>query len=144
MNNLIQSSLISLLSVFIFTSCNAQQSENKSTGVENTEQTTVEFEQLIKRVSVAEFKKELSAQPDAIILDVRTPGEFAGGAIEGAINIDFYGDNFSQELDKLDKSKPIFVYCKSGGRSGQATAMLTEKNFQTVYDLKGGYTAWSK
>ena len=96
-----------------------------------------------KDVSVAEFA-ELIKNENGIILDVRTADEYAGGNIEGSINLDYYGANFQAELDKIDKTKPIYVYCAAGGRSGNAMKMMANKGFSEVYNLSGGYTAWSK
>lgn len=92
-------------------------------------------------VSAEEFKKLMTEKPGQLI-DVRTPQEFESGNIEGAKNIDFYSADFSEQLDQLDKTKPVYVYCKSGGRSGQAKEILTEKGFTTVYNLIGGYSNW--
>jgi rhodanese-related sulfurtransferase len=97
-----------------------------------------------KVVSAAEFKELLSAE-GAQVIDVRTPGEVAQGAIEGATNFDFYEqEEFKDKLADLDKEKPVLVYCKSGGRSGKTASMLKEMGFKEVYDLEGGYSNWSK
>lgn len=94
-----------------------------------------------KDVSAAEFK-QLSEASDGIILDVRTPGEVAEGVIPGAMHIDWHGDNFEAEVNKLDKTKPVYVYCKSGGRSGKACNLMVSVGFKEVYNLSGGITAW--
>ncbi|MBN2545240.1 MAG: rhodanese-like domain-containing protein [Spirochaetes bacterium] len=80
---------------------------------------------------------------DMIILDVRTPGEFNGGYIEGAQNINFNSENFEKELDKLDKNKKYLVYCRSGNRSGKAVLMMKKLGFMEVYDF-GGIINWVK
>ena len=77
-----------------------------------------------------------------IILDVRTPGETNQGYVEGAVIIDFYEDYFLEEVKKLDKEKPIYVYCKVGGRSAQASKMLIENGFKSVFNVDGGFDAW--
>jgi len=76
------------------------------------------------------------------LLDVRTPEEFAEGHIQGAVNIDIYDAQFSSQLDKLDKSKPVYVYCRSGARSSNASEMMKKKGFKEVYNLIGGYAAY--
>lgn len=76
------------------------------------------------------------------LIDVRTSEEFAEGHIEQAHNIDIKDSNFKEKLDRFDKSKPVFVYCLSGGRSAKAAASLKELGFEEVYDLKGGIMAW--
>lgn len=86
----------------------------------------------------AGFISTYQATPDAVLLDVRTPAEFALGHLDGAINIDFENPNFTSEIQKLDKKKPYFLYCRSGNRSGQATAILKREGFEKVYDLQGG------
>lgn len=76
------------------------------------------------------------------LIDVRTPEEFAEGFIEGAQNIDFYSDTFDKDILKLDKTKPVVLYCKSGGRSAKCSEKLIEAGFVKVYDLDGGITQW--
>jgi rhodanese-related sulfurtransferase len=77
------------------------------------------------------------------IVDVRTEREFAGGHVPNAVNIDFYGDDFRQNLLKLDKSKPVYVYCYGGGRSGEACEVLTAQGFKVI-DLENGLKAWKE
>ncbi len=96
-----------------------------------------------KVLTVAEFKAKIAASPNAYIIDVRTPEEVSGGAIAGAQNIIFGSPNFKTQLDKLDKKHPILVYCAVGGRSGKTTPTLEALGFKEIYDLKGGYNAWS-
>ncbi len=88
------------------------------------------------------FKAGLNDKKDEILLDVRTAGEYNDGHIKNALNIDWYSPDFKEQVGKLDKSKPVFVYCKSGGRSGQAVQMLKGMGFTEVYDLDGGITRW--
>jgi rhodanese-related sulfurtransferase len=97
-----------------------------------------------KKISVDGFEQKLNSTPDKIILDVRTPEEYAEGHLKNSVLIDYYRDDFKQQLAKLDKNKTVFVYCRSGKRSGAATELLTELGFKNVYDLTGGFTAWSE
>ena len=97
----------------------------------------------IKSIAVTEFSEKLNSTKDKTLLDVRTAGEVASGVIDSAINIDYNGDNFEAEIEKLDREKPVFVYCKSGGRSGSAMEILKQKGFKTVYNLNGGIMAWT-
>lgn len=90
------------------------------------------------------FDQKIGNTPDAIILDVRTPGEFAEGYINKAVNIDFRDTKFDATLKNMDKSKPYFVYCLSGGRSGEAAKIMRSQGFEKVYELKGGILAWKK
>ena len=78
----------------------------------------------------------------AQLIDVRTPREFSNGFIEGAKNIDYNGDSFEKQMKKLDKTKPVLVYCAAGGRSENAAELLQEWGFKEVYDLEGGYNGW--
>ncbi len=96
------------------------------------------------KLEPATFKRKLAASPDALLIDVRTPQEFDQGHLDNALNIDYHGDDFDQKMAALDKSKPVFLYCKSGGRSGKTFHKLKKMGFKDVYDMKGGYTAWSE
>lgn len=95
-------------------------------------------------IPVAELKKQLEARPSGsyIILDVRTPGEVSKGKIAGALEMNFY-ENFSEATSNLDESKEIFIYCAAGGRSAKASEMLAERDFPKVYNILGGFGAWS-
>ena len=87
--------------------------------------------------------QELSEVQDEILLiDVRTPQEYQQGHIENSKNINIAGDSFKEEIQKLDKSQPVYVYCKVGGRSAKAASMLKEMGFEEVYDLEGGIRNW--
>jgi rhodanese-related sulfurtransferase len=90
------------------------------------------------------FEKKMTATENKIILDVRTAGEYKEGHISDATLLDYYKADFKQQAAKLDKSKPVFVYCKAGGRSEAAVEILTDLGFKQVYDLNGGMNAWMK
>ncbi|MGZ6983053.1 MAG: rhodanese-like domain-containing protein [Ilumatobacteraceae bacterium] len=77
-----------------------------------------------------------------VVLDVRTPAEFAAGHIAGAIDIDLTAATFAGETAKLDPKTPYFVYCHSGNRSAQAVAFLQQHGFNSIYELQGGIAAW--
>lgn len=77
---------------------------------------------------------------DHILIDVRTPGEFAGGHIDGAININV--EEIGQRLDEIPTDKPIVLYCRSGNRSSQAARILDNAGFEGIYDL-GGIVTWA-
>lgn len=95
------------------------------------------------KVPPSEFSKLMQQKKrKTIILDVRTPQEFAEGHLERALNINFYDENFKQQLSQLDKKKKILIYCKSGNRSGKAMAMMQEMGFKQIIDLAGGITQW--
>lgn len=87
--------------------------------------------------------EELSnIQGDIVLIDVRTPGEYEQGHLENALNINIADESFKEEVGKLDKSEPVYVYCKVGGRSAKAASMLEEMGFEQVYDLEGGIRNW--
>lgn len=75
---------------------------------------------------------------NAILIDVRTPIEFDGGHIEGAVNLDYQNPNFINEVKKLDKDKTYFVYCRSGNRSSKSISIMKNYGIKDIYDLKGG------
>ena len=96
------------------------------------------------RVSQTEFKK-LMKDPSAQIVDVRTSKEVAEGKIAGSMNIDYFSASFiATAQKKLDKNKPVLVYCAAGGRSASAAKDLKKAGFKKVYDLEGGYDAWKE
>ena len=80
--------------------------------------------------------------PDFVILDVRTPDEFTEVRIDGAINIDYYLDNFQQELDKLNKNKTYVIYCRTGRRSGDTFDIMKRLGFMETYHITGGIKRW--
>ena len=86
----------------------------------------------------------LEQEKPPVVLDVRTPGEFAAGHIEGAVNIDFKGPGFKDEIAKLDREQPYLLHCRSGNRSGQSKPTFTELGFKTIYHLDGGFLAWEE
>lgn len=98
----------------------------------------------------AQAKLDVSKFEDAIrpggvqVIDVRTPREYSAGHIPGSKNVDFYSAQFGAEVSKLDKSKPVYVYCAVGGRSASAAAMLVKQGFAKVYDLSGGIESWKR
>ncbi len=95
-------------------------------------------------VNVEQFEK-LSQGTNVVILDVRTPDEFAAGHMKGAKNIDFIEKDFTEKVAALDKNKTYLVHCASGRRSAQAAEEMVKKlKFTNVYNLEGGINAWQK
>ncbi|MGB6267865.1 MAG: rhodanese-like domain-containing protein, partial [Olleya sp.] len=79
-----------------------------------------------------------------LIIDVRTDDEVAEGKIPNALHIDIYkGQGFIYAVEELDKSKNVYVYCKSGGRSAQACAIMNQLGFENTYNLIGGFSEWT-
>lgn len=92
---------------------------------------------------VPTFKKTIQSSKVQLV-DVRTAAEYNAGNIKGAKNIDVQGDQFKTLAAKLDKKRPVAVYCRSGMRSAKAASILKEMGFKKIYNLDGGYLAWSK
>lgn len=109
---------------FIFASCNGQP-EN------------------IKTIEPTAFAEKLNTTEKPQILDVRTPDEFGSQHIENATNVDWNSKDFATKVATFDKSKPVFVYCLSGGRSKKAAQKLQELGFTTIYELDGGIMKWN-
>ena len=120
--------ILPVIALFILTalSCEAQQKET------------------VKLISQEEAKTALAEKEDIILLDVRTPEEFDEGAIEGAKNINFFDEDFAEQVNQFDKNKPVYIYCKSGNRSAKAAKQLQEMGFKEIYDIEGGYMNWEK
>lgn len=118
-------SLILLIISFAISSCNGQHSKN------------------IETVAPDAFSKVIGENNNAQILDVRTPEEFESEHIDKSININWLSDDFVSKTEKLDKTKPVFVYCKSGGRSAKAADKLSELGFTKIYNLAGGILKWN-
>jgi thioredoxin 1 len=122
MNKLISITLIALL----FYSC--------STGQTNTVRNT--------NLSITEFSEKIKELPSASIIDVRTQDEYSKGHLHNAINFDWNSMEFEKQIATLDKSKPVLVYCLSGGRSSSAATKMRAIGFQEVYEMQGGIIKW--
>ncbi|MCB2176982.1 MAG: rhodanese-like domain-containing protein [Actinomycetales bacterium] len=85
-----------------------------------------------------------ASEPGVVILDVRTPEEFATGHLPGAINIDVESGSFTDQVASLDKTATYAVYCRSGNRSAVAMDQMAGEGFTDLADLAGGITAWSQ
>ena len=97
-----------------------------------------------KSIQPGELQRSLQAGQKLWLVDVRTPAEFSAGSIEGAQNMDVKNTEFKTMAAKLDKKRPVAVYCLSGIRSARAAGILQELGFKKIYNLDGGYTAWTK
>ena len=96
----------------------------------------------VTNMNVSEFSTKIT-EAGVVTLDVRTPGEFMTGHIQGAQNIDFESGSFENEISTLDKNGTYAVYCRSGNRSGQAVAIMHDAGFHNVYNLNGGIIDWT-
>lgn len=117
--------LLLVVSILLF-SCNDQKAKS--------------FESIAPK----EFSDKIKITEKPQILDVRTPEEFGSEHIDNAVNVNWNSDDFATKIESYDKSKPVFVYCLSGGRSKKAAAKLQELGFTTIYELDGGIMNWNK
>ena len=97
--------------------------------------------QCIQNIDAVLFEVN-SNKENSIIIDVRTKEEFVSGHINHASNIDYYGSDFKEKLDLLNKEVPVLVYCRSGGRSSRAANIMQSLGFTEIYNLSGGIGAW--
>jgi rhodanese-related sulfurtransferase len=129
--------LITIASFIIFLSFSCESSKmNEKVTIENVNKVT----EIAKNINTNQFQELINS--DAIILDVRRPVEYNAGHLENAININYFDTDFMQQLNKLDKSKTLLIYCASGGRSSGAMEKLKGNGFSTMYNMLGGISAW--
>ncbi len=143
--------ILSLLSSCLFFACKETTESSVEQEIVPEEAVVVEeFDILSNKITTAHlalvpklFKLKLDATENVVLLDIRTPEELAeNGTIDGAVNVDYYAANFQEEIEKLDREVPVMLYCRSGGRSGEAAALLKDLGFKQVFDMQGGYNAW--
>ena len=95
----------------------------------------------VKLVTAEEMQSILELE-DVQLVDVRTSREYEVEHIVNSQNIDFSSPTFDEDIAKLDKGKPVILYCKGGGRSAKCAKKLKEAGFEKVYDLEGGISKW--
>lgn len=150
--------ILLFISIFAILSCTSKTvNDNTNAGNDAQNNTEVSSEpntptapsgmptqNVFEKLGVADFKARIAQKGEnAVIIDVRTAKETAKGMLPNAIHLDYYKSDFKAQIAKLDKNKPTFLYCQSGGRSGQAMKIFKEMGFSELYDLEGGYGAWS-
>jgi phage shock protein E len=132
---------IFLALAIILASCNAESASsdaNTSPAVTSPETGKTAGLQSIRS---QETKALLAQQPDIVMLDVRTPEEYAAGHLKGAQLINFYSPDFLQRVQALDPAKTYLVYCAVGGRSKKAVQRMARLGFKQVYDAAEGFRA---
>ena len=114
--------------------------------VVNGAQSTVveQTKPVMQNVQASDLKKAIEQNQSIIILDVRTASEVADGYITGAENLDVNESDFDKKTEGLDKSKTVYVYCRSGHRSQIASKKLLSLGFTDVRNVEGGFMAWSE
>jgi rhodanese-related sulfurtransferase len=122
-------------------SCQSQTAEKK---VSIAQKSTKATDSPVELLNANTFHEQVMGK-EVQLIDIRTPQEFVKGHIDDAININFYAPSFVAQMEKsLDKSRPIYIYCRSGNRTGQASRILSRKGFVKVYDLQGGIGTWAR
>lgn len=102
-------------------------------------------ERVINNITPAEaytLIQDNADNPDFIIIDVRTPDEYAQGHLENATVIDYRSENFTIEISKLDRFKKYLIYCRTGGRSAGARDQMAALGFKDISNILGGITDW--
>ena len=112
--------------------CSAPETETPAQIIEN-----------ITAEAANELIRENEGNPAFMIIDVRTPAEYADGNIEDSVLIDFNAGDFEEQIGQLDRDGKYLVYCRSGNRSGQAVDYMQEQGFKEVYNMLGGIGAWT-
>mgnify|MGYP000462587550 CR=1 FL=1 len=90
------------------------------------------------------FFKSVIANPNGVLIDVRTPAEYQSGFILNAVNIDFLDSGFIDEISALDREKTYYIYCQSGKRSSGAIRQMNQLGFKHLIELSGGVSQWKK
>ena len=97
--------------------------------------------QITNDIDIDEFRKKMVSEK-YVLVDVRTEKEFDGGHIEDALNIDYFSDTFSDEINNIGLENPVLVYCRSGNRSGKSMKIMSDLGFKEVYNLIGSIKGW--
>ena len=97
--------------------------------------------QITNDIDIDEFRKKMVSEK-YVLVDVRTEKEFDDGHIEDALNIDYFSDTFSDEINNIGLENPVLVYCRSGNRSGKSMKIMSDLGFKEVYNLIGGIKGW--
>lgn len=128
---------IALILVMSLFACNGQQSSDTHQSAKN-EEATATVTMSSQPISVLD-----EVQMDEIMLiDVRTPEEYQAGHVENALNINFFDENFTDQIKELNTDKTLYLYCRSGKRSMNASKALSALGYKVV-NLEGGYNAYS-
>jgi len=137
--------MLPFLIVTLLAACGEAQQSGADSSPQRDQATYIQPENSAAETVELDKFAELMEDRDAVtILDVRTDREFEAGRIPGAVQINFYDNNFRDQIDQLDKDKPVLVYCAVGGRSTNAMHLLKSVGVVSVYNLEGGFDNWKK
>jgi len=129
-NNIISSFVLTFLGSLLLFSCKQDTSQKPTENIISSE------------ISISDAKEKL-ASGKYIFIDIRTPEEIEeSGKVEGAIEMDFFDNEFKSKFALLDKNKPYVIYCRSGGRSGKTLKLSKKLGFKEVYDMSPGFSEW--
>ncbi|HHP7243047.1 MAG TPA: rhodanese-like domain-containing protein [Elainellaceae cyanobacterium] len=103
---------------------------------------SIQSENILTVQKTYDFIQTYQGDRPLVVLDVRTAQEYVSGHLDKSINIDFRGEGFKEELDKLDRQSTYLVYCRSGRRSHESMQIMNEIGFYHVYDMAGGINSW--
>ena len=142
--------LILLTTTFLF-ACKGEKTTNESNNPSAsnsngtiTQKVTVKPDAKNSDIDVTAALAMMAKDKEIKVLDVRTPKEIKEGSYPNALQIDYNGDNFNSEINKLDKNDTYIVYCRSGGRSKKAVSKMKAFGFSKAYNMKDGYEALAK
>lgn len=138
MRRLVRPAALAVASVLFLSACAADTEQSAGSAPP-----AASVAQHVRVVQPSEAAALLADAPaDLVVLDVRTPQEFADSRLPGAVNLDVSSPDFREELASLDRDVPYILYCRSGNRSAQARAMMADLGFSSVTDVAGGIVAW--
>jgi len=103
---------------------------------------TVQEQASVQEIHAADFALKMQ-DPNAVVIDVRTPAEFAEGHIPGAVNINVQAQDFSEKVLAIGQGKTYLLYCRSGARSGRAGEQMVNLGFSEIYNMQGGLSQWT-
>ena len=138
------SSMFILATVLVFTGCATTGTQSVVSGPLTTKQMVAQAKAVVPELTVAQAKTNIDKRSYKVILDVREPKEFRAGHIPGAINVPRGLLEFQVSGKIPDKSTPLLVYCKSGGRAVLAGQTLQKMGYNNVTNMDGGWTGWEK
>lgn len=133
--------LLSLALGLLAVGCGDDDSSAESGSPQATEQADAQLVTVSPDDAVEVFE---DPPQDMVVLDVRTPEEFAEGHLEGAVMVDFYAPDFADQLAQLDANVPYLLYCRSGNRSGETISLMAQMGFTDVTEIDGGIAAWQQ
>jgi len=136
--------LLTLVVVSALSACSQADSGAQASkpAAQETVQKAVDMK--VTHVDAAKALETMKARPELVVIDVRTPAEYASGHIDGAINIDYKNPNFATEITKLDASQDYLIHCRSGGRSTASLKHFKNGGFSHIIHMDGGMLGWDK